>query len=781
MRSIVASELKAPRGRHLKEGLIQGLLASCSLVAVLITAITAGTFILGSLPFFQRVSLGEFLGSLRWAPLTVPQSYGVLALIADTLVITGIALAVALPLGLLSAVFLSEYASERARRLLKPSLELLAGIPTVVYGFFALRFVTPALQQLFPGIGFWNGLSAGVVMGFMILPLVASLSEDVLYAVPRSLREAAYALGATKFEVISRVVIPAGLSGIGAAFILAMSRAIGETMIVALATGRTPAWPPDPTQPMMVLTTTIVNIATGDHEATAFIWSALFAIGLLLFVITLVLNIASYFIVRASRSAMNRRLWRRSQGALFALLAALSLALGLIVVAVLLRQTLLSSSQLIAMRATADAGVSLSLRSLQLEVGGDQRYFPYVTLAQVARGSPAEKLGLHQGDALIRVADLPVQRVSAVWEAVERAPGGQEISLRISWVPAVKQLLGELRAEPIPHEIGRFRVRLAKVAAGSPAERAGLKPEDVLLAAGGLPITGTRQAWEAIVITTQISGGPISLRVEREGRFLDLPLDASQQGDLPLKRNALRALWAFVSNLNEPRYPEQAGLASAILGSFYVMLVMATVAFPLGIGAAIYLEEYASRHALLEIIQVLIANLAGVPSVVYGIIGLEILARGAGLGRSILAGGIALALLILPVMIMATREALRSVPPWVREAALSMGATPWQAVRHHVLPYALPGIFTAMILTLSRAIGEAALLILLGAFLYVTYLPTSLKDSFTVIPLAIFDWATKPQEGFATIASAAIVVLLGILLLLNMTAIVLRNRFQRRW
>jgi phosphate transport system permease protein len=294
--------LRAPRGRYLKEGLIRGIFFLCGLAAVVITVVTAWMFVEGSLPFFREVSLSEFLGSVRWAPLTVPRSYGVLSLLADTLVITGIALLVALPLGLLSAIMLSEYASSRSRRLLKPILELLAGIPTVVYGFFALRFVTPMLQStLFPQLGFWNGLSAGLVMGVMILPLVASLSEDVLYAVPRSLREGAYALGATKFEVITRVVIPAGFSGIGAAFILAMSRAIGETMIVALAAGRTPAWPPDPAQPMMTLTTTIVNIATGDHEATAFIWSALFAIGLLLFITTLTLNVASYFIVRRYR------------------------------------------------------------------------------------------------------------------------------------------------------------------------------------------------------------------------------------------------------------------------------------------------------------------------------------------------------------------------------------------------------------------------------------------------------------------------------------------------
>jgi len=290
------------RGRYLKETLIRGGFLLCGLVAIAITVSTVLLFIRGSIPFFREVPVGEFLGGMRWAPINVPPGYGTLAVAANTLVMMGIALLVALPWGLLTATFLSEYATPRLRRVLKPILELLAGVPSVVFGFFALRTVTPLLRDtLLPGLGFWNGLSAGIVMGFMILPLVASLSEDVLYAVPRSLREAAYAVGATKFEVTVRVVLPAALSGIGAAFMLAMSRAIGETMIVAMAAGRTAAWPPNPMDPMLALTTVIVNIATGDHEATAFIWSALLAIGLLLFTTTLTLNVASHFIVRRYR------------------------------------------------------------------------------------------------------------------------------------------------------------------------------------------------------------------------------------------------------------------------------------------------------------------------------------------------------------------------------------------------------------------------------------------------------------------------------------------------
>jgi len=208
---------------------------------------------------------------------------------------------------------------------------------------------------------------------------------------------------------------------------------------------------------------------------------------------------------------------------------------------------------------------------------------------------------------------------------------------------------------------------------------------------------------------------------------------------------------------------------------------MALFAFPLGVGAAVYLEEYASQNWFTEVLQVLIANLAGMPSAVVGIFGLEIFARSWGLGRSVFAGGLTLALLVLPMTVVAAREALRTVPRWVREAAASVGATPWQVIRFHVLPYALPGIFTGIILALARALGEAAPLLLLGAFLYVTYVPQSLLDSFTIVPLQIFDWATKPQDGFAELAAAAILVLIAMHLLLNSIAIVLRNRYQRRW
>lgn len=472
--------------------------------------------------------------------------------------------------------------------------------------------------------------------------------------------------------------------------------------------------------------------------------------------------------------------WRRIKGRIFRLAAATALGLGVLVVVVLIAQTLWQSLGLVPMHATARAGLAFSLRSMTLQQDDARLSAAYVIVSQVEEGSAAAAAGLESGDALVRIAGEPIHGVSEAWRTLAGQPlDGSGVA--VSWVPNLEAMLGELTPVPVPDTLAEFRAQLSWVAPGSEAERAGLREFDTLLQAGEIPIRGTQQAWEAIALASQRADGPISLTVERAGEILTVPFSPLRTADLPFESGYLAAMKAFVTQLDEPRYPERAGIASAVLGSLYVILVTSLIAFPLGAAAAVYLEEYAPRNVLTETLQVLIANLAGIPSVVYGIIGLEIIARVLDLGRSIAAGGMTLALLILPVMILASREALRAVPPWVREAAYGVGATRWQVVRRQVLPYAFPGMLTAMILSLSRAIGEAAPLILLGAFLYVTYLPQSLMDTFTVVPLQIFSWATKPQAGYETIAAGAIVVLLVLLMLLNGTAIVLRSVFQRRW
>ena len=228
------------------------------------------------------------------------------------------------------------------------------------------------------------------------------------------------------------------------------------------------------------------------------------------------------------------------------------------------------------------------------------------------------------------------------------------------------------------------------------------------------------------------------------------------------------------------RIPARAGVKSAILGTLWMMGLTAATSFPIGVGAAIYLEEYAPKNWLTRILQTNIANLAGVPSIVYGILGLAIFVRFAGLGRSVIAGALTLALLVLPVIIIASQEALKAVPSSLREASYGVGATKWQTIRHHVFPVALPGILTGTILSLSRAIGETAPLIMIGALTFIAFPPTSPMDPFTVLPIQIFNWTAKPQREFHELAAAAIIVLLVLLLAMNAAAIFLRNRYQKR-
>ena len=281
-----------------KEKAIKYLLGACALISVLTTLGIAAVLIIESIPFFQSVELAEFFGDTRWTPQFADKHFGIWALLSGTVLVTVISAVVALPIGLASAIYISQYASRTVRKVLKPGLELLAGVPTVVYGYFALTFVTPILQSFIPGLGVYNALSGGIVVGIMIIPMVASLSEDALHAVPDSLSEAAYALGATKFETVLRVNVPAAFSGIMASFILAVSRAIGETMIVTLAAGSSPKMTLDPTQSIQTMTAFIVQVSKGDTPQGGIVYQSIFAVGLVLFLITLAMNIFAYRITQ---------------------------------------------------------------------------------------------------------------------------------------------------------------------------------------------------------------------------------------------------------------------------------------------------------------------------------------------------------------------------------------------------------------------------------------------------------------------------------------------------
>ena len=298
-----ASELFRPN-RRLSKSVELGVKSLFALFAFISVATTIGiilTLIFETVEFFKRVSLWQFLTDTQWTPLFANPQFGIGVLISATLLTSVIALAVALPVGLLSAICLSEYASPRLRRWLKPALEILAGVPTVVFGYFALLLVTPFLQKFIPGLQGFNALSGGLVLGVSIVPLVASLSEDAIYAVPRSLREGAYAVGATKRETILGVVLPAALSGIVASFVLAISRAVGETMIVTIAAGQNPRLGLNPLVPIETMTAYIVQVSLGDTPANSLAYKTIFAVGMTLFAITLALNIFSFWFVRKFR------------------------------------------------------------------------------------------------------------------------------------------------------------------------------------------------------------------------------------------------------------------------------------------------------------------------------------------------------------------------------------------------------------------------------------------------------------------------------------------------
>lgn len=275
------------------EHAIQGMLFICGILSILTTLGILLTLLFETASFFKEVSIINFLTDLEWTPLFATKKFGILPLLLGTTLTSLIAMFVAMPLGLLSAIFLSEYTSDRVRRCIKPILEVLAGIPTVVYGYFALLFVTPLLQRLIPSMSGFNALSPGIVMGIMIVPMISSLSEDAMYAVPNSLREAGYALGSSRLQVSLKVVIPAAFSGILSAFILGISRAIGETMIVAIAAGQQPRLTLNPLVPIETMTAYIVQVSLGDTPTGTLEYRTIFAVGMMLIIFTLMLNIIS--------------------------------------------------------------------------------------------------------------------------------------------------------------------------------------------------------------------------------------------------------------------------------------------------------------------------------------------------------------------------------------------------------------------------------------------------------------------------------------------------------
>jgi phosphate ABC transporter permease subunit PstA len=528
-------------------------------------------------------------------------------------------------LGIGAALYLTQFANKKISSLAKPIIELLAGIPSIVYGFFALIVISPILRNNF-GASYFNAASAIIVMSVMILPIIVSVSDDSMRAVPRELKEASLAMGATRWETAIKVVMPAASSGIIASILLGLARALGETMVVALAAGNVARLTLNPLSQVQTMTAYIAQVATGDIPPGLAV-SAAFAVGLVLFVITYIINfIAGRVVLRIQNAG----------------------------------------------KITSNKNKNLNLKK-SLKIGKDTKIISSLN------------------------NNLEVKKIQS------------------------ETTLG-------------FRHKVAKV---------------------GIVLVGSCLVFASVFLGF-------------------LMYSILGQGISGLNINFLTSY--------PSANPAIAGIYPVILGSIYLVALAMIFSLPVSVGAAVYLTEFSKDNAYTRILRRLIQNLAGVPSIVFGLVGLAVFARLFGFGTSILAGSLTLSLMIMPVIIVTTEEALKAIPMSFREAARGLGATKWQTVRHHVIPYALPGTLTGSILALSRAIGETAPILFIAS-VFAKTAPDSIFDGFLALPVTIFFWTRHPKVAFQNLAASTILVLLIILFAMNILAIIIRQRSQanRDW
>lgn len=607
------------------ERLIKVALAVTSAIPLLAIAAIAGVFIIQSWAFFQAVPWQDFLLDTQWAPsFLYNQRYGVWPLVSATVMVSTLAMVVAVPTGLLSAIYLSESAPQKFRSVVRSLIDSLSGVPTIVYGYFALQFLTPQLQKVIPNLAVFNGLGAGVMTGLLITPIIAGLCEDALRNVDEGHRQAAYACGLTRYEMIWQILVPAAFPGIVASFTLAASRALGETMIAAIAAGQNPNLTLNPLVPVETMTGFIVQASLGDVPTNSVEFHTIFAVGMLLFLITLVLNSLGHWLVYRYRRAMAGRVLP-----------------------------------------IADVGIDEASVS------------PGITLAGFSQGA--------FGSAL-------AQR----------------------------------------HWMSR------------------------LFTAAGL-------------LASLV--GPLFLAILA---FITLRLGFSE------------LTWQFIAGAPSSD-PKSASILAALVGTLWLLGLTILLALPLGLAAAIYLEEYIPPGRVSRFIKVGVANATAVPSILYGLLGVSIFVEKFGGftgGRSILAAAMMMTLLVLPLLITASRTALQQVPVAFKQGGYAVGMSQWQVVCHIVLPAARPGLLTGVLLTASRIVGETSPLIALGAVGFVTFVPRptpeGLQSSFTTVTTQIFFWLSNSDPDLQAKAAAAVLLLGGLVLTMNGAALLLRNRLQRQ-
>ena len=609
---------RAPRNRFTHSALFGA--ASLSVIA---SALIIYTLASGTIRFFEyeEATFFEFITGTDWVPIGRNPSFGIWPLLSGTALIAVGSLMISIPLGVAAALHLGEFASPRSRRFLKPIVEVLSGIPSVVHGFFALLVISPFMQRTIDAT-YFNAASAIIVVAAMILPIIVSISDDAIRAVPREIKEAALGLGATRWEMATKVVLPSARSGIVAAVLLALARAVGETMAVTMAAGSVAALHFDPRLEVQTLTAYIAQVATGDippGPAT----DAGFAVGSALFVLTYSVNI-------------------------------------------------------------------------------------------LAVGATRKRLGANRGKMASLLFEIKV-KLSMI---LERISGDIEYNLT--------------QSNPfIPTKYDLFRRRKEKVSR--------------FIVASSLFVG---LAFLLILLQTILETGLAGIDLQ------------------------------FLTNFPSYR-ADQAGIGPTIWGSLWLITLTMLFALPAGVGAAVYLTELAPEGILNQFLRRTLQNLAAVPSIIFGLVGLYVFSRMFGFGLSLLTGSLTLAMMVLPMIVVTTEEALLAVPKSFRDAALGVGATRWQAVRHHVLPNAVPGIATGAILSVARALGETAP-ILFVASLFSKTAPTGIMDGFLALPIQIFFWTRHPKEAFHDLAASTILVLLMLLLILNFIAIFIRNRAEAR-
>jgi phosphate ABC transporter permease subunit PstA/phosphate ABC transporter permease protein PstC len=623
---------------NLREKIITLLLFFSASAAILISAAIIYILMEGSFSFFTdpQVNILDFFIGTKWVPSGGNPKFGILPLLSGTLLIAGGALLIGAPLGIGAALFLSEFAGNKLRSFIKPIVEILAGIPSIVYGFFALMFISPIFREYF-GAGYFNAASAIIVMSIMILPIIVSISDDAMKAVPNHLRESSLALGATKWETATKVVMPAASSGITASVLLGLARAIGETMVVTLVAGSVARLTLDPMGEVQTITAYIAQVATGDIPPGVAV-SAGFAVGLVLFMITYGINsIAARIVLRIKTGKTIKR--------------------------------------------------HKTKKSFLLNIL--KRYISKLT-------SP-----------IIKITKKIHKKITKIKNKLKKS---KKITLKL-------------------------RYRKGRI---------------------GVTTIGLSLSFAILFL-------------------IILLFSIFQQGINGININ-------FLTSFPSYRNPSQSGILPVIIGSVYLMLLTMLFAAPIGVGAAVYLNEFARDTRYTRFLRRIIQNLAGVPSIVFGMMGAAIFVRMFGFGRSLLAGSLTLSIMALPIIIVSTEEALKSVPYGFREASFGVGSTKWQTVRHHVLPNAIPGILTGIILSMSRAIGETAPILFMGSLTAKT-LPSSILDPFLALPYTIFYWTRDAKTVFHDLAASTIIVLLIILLAMNAIAIFIRQRAQlkRDW